>query len=50
MNFFWTKNEFDVWAKDNGYDNNEDRYCLGLEEAMEASFEIFSTKDMVQVV
>jgi hypothetical protein len=42
MNFFWTKNEFDTWALENGFENNEDIYCLDIDEAMKASHEIFS--------
>ena len=41
MNFFWTKNEFDVWTKENGFDNSEDIYCLDIDGAMEASYDIF---------
>lgn len=41
MNFFWTKNEFDKWIKENGLENDEDIYCLDIDEAMEASYDIF---------
>lgn len=42
MNFFWTKNEFDAWALENGFSGNEDIYCLDIDEALDASYEIFS--------
>lgn len=41
MNFFWTKNEFDEWVKENGFENDEDIYCLDINEAMAASYDIF---------
>lgn len=41
MNFFWTKNEFDEWVKENGFENDEDIYCLDINEAMDASYDIF---------
>lgn len=42
MNFFWEKNIFDIWVKENNFDNDEDIYCLNIDEAIDASYEIFN--------
>lgn len=42
MNFFWTKNEFDNWTIENSINNDENIYCLDIDEAMKAAEEVFS--------
>lgn len=42
MNFFWSQKEYKSWVLENGFSDDEDIYCLDINEAMKASEEIFS--------
>ena len=42
MNFFWTKDEFDLWVRENGFYDDENIYCLNKDESMSAAIEVFS--------
>lgn len=49
MNFFWTKNDFDVWTKEAGLSGDEDIYCLDINEAIVESYKIFKLEQKVLV-
>ena len=44
MNFFWDQKTYKSWVEENGFSNDEDIYCLDLNEAMIASEEIFRVR------
>lgn len=43
MNFFWSQKEYKNWTLENGLSDDENIYCLDINEAMKVSEEIFST-------